>query len=84
MDNEEDNEEKYAYVYMTCNKYGRDKFWECTVSGPFYNVKYGSLDGKHGNHQNKTFDSYEEALTEMNKKVRDKTTKGGYVIIDSR
>jgi predicted DNA-binding WGR domain protein len=75
---EYNEEEKSAYIYMTSTQYGSDKFWECSVDGVDYNVHFGSRDGKHDNRRNKTYNSHEDAMTEMNKKVRNKQKNGGY------
>ena len=70
------------YIYLRCMTYNNGKFWECTVTGTQYYVRYGGYGGRV-TEQMKNFASYEKALEEMNKKVWEKTTRGGYEIIDN-
>jgi len=66
---------------MTCTKYGSNKFWQCDVLDNRYDVSYGAIGGRV-THQTKFFDSYEEAMKEMEKKIKSKTKNNYYEIID--
>ena len=59
------------------NKSGAaSKFWEVTVDGSKLNIRFGKIGVANGQTTVKEFDSNEEALTQVEKLIKEKTKKG--------
>ena len=54
---------------------GSDKFWEISLEGDSFTVRYGRL-GTNGQRQTKTFDSEQKAGREHDKLIEEKLHKG--------
>jgi predicted DNA-binding WGR domain protein len=67
----------YQHIYLVCPTNTGSKFWECTVEGVAYTVRFGARDvARPVQTQSKEFESHEKAVKEMQKKVADKRNHG--------
>ena len=67
----------YEHIYLVCPTNTGSKFWECTVEGTNYTVRFGSRDvGKPIETRSKDFESHEKAVIEMQKTVVKKRREG--------
>jgi predicted DNA-binding WGR domain protein len=61
--------------YFECASGGSNKFWEITISGNSFSVRFGRI-GTAGQIQAKTFSSPPQVQAAANKLISEKTRKG--------
>ena len=67
--------DKSIYLVASSSSGSGQKFWECKVSGTKYVTKHGKI-GKEPTTKDKIFDTYDDAIKEMNKMIKTKQNKG--------
>lgn len=60
-------------VSLTAIDERNNKFWKCNVVGGHYSVQFGKINGR-SQIRSREFDSYDDAITELEKKMHEKMT----------